>query len=121
MDKLQYNQGVPIVANGGISNAQCDIYGDLLTTDSASYVNMTNSGLAVNRPGFLIGVIVNNHTNGTIRLWDNTVPAVTPITGVITFSAVATTGERFIPFWGAFFITALYVSLSSADITLVYN
>jgi hypothetical protein len=119
--KVQYNKLPITVANQGITQAQCDVDGDLLVTDAASYMNITTNTLVKTGPGFVMGVIINNHTAGTLRLWDNTSAAVTPIGGVITFSAVATTGERFIPFWGARFTTGLYASVSSADLTIIYN
>lgn len=119
--KLQFNSTSPIVADRGVIQGQSTEYGDLLVSDSALYKNVTQSTLVTTGPGFLIGVIINNHTNGTMRLWDNTVASTTPITGVITFSAVATTGERFIPFYGAFFSTGLYASVNGADITILYN
>ena len=119
--ELQYNPLPITIKTQGVAKLQGSSDGDLLVSASSEYKNLTTSSLVQTGPGYLIGVVINNHTNGTMRLWDNTVPAVTPMTGVITFSAVATTGERFIPFYGAFFTTGLYCSLSGSDITLMYN
>lgn len=45
-----------------------------------------------------------------------------PIGGTITFSAVATTGERFIPFYNAEVYTGIYATIGgTADLTIVYD
>ena len=44
------------------------------------------------------------------------------ICNTITFSAVATTGERFIPFYDAVFDTGLYITVGgTADLTILYE
>lgn len=86
------------------------------------YVNLTASGLVKTGAGVLEGIIINSHSSGTLKLWDNTSAASTVICNTITFSAVATTGERFIPLFGAVFNTGLYATIGgTADITIVYR
>lgn len=86
------------------------------------FTNITASGLVKTGSGVLHGVIINSHSSGTLKLWDNTSAAGTVICNTITFSAVATTGERFIPFYGLAFSTGLYATIGgTADITLVYH
>jgi len=86
------------------------------------YKNITASALLQTGPGTVKGIIINSHTSGTVKLWDNTSAAGTVIVNTITFSAVATTGERFIPLFDAAFTTGLYVTIGgTADLTIVYR
>lgn len=86
------------------------------------YSNLTASALLKTGTGTVAGIIINSHTSGTVKLWDNTSAAGTVICNTITFSAVATTGERFIPLFDLAFNTGLYVTIGgTADITVVYK
>lgn len=60
---------------------------------------------------------------GAATLASGTLTEGKPITGTITFSAVATTGERFIPLYDAQFNTGLLavVGGTAADVTVFYN
>lgn len=35
-------------------------------------INVTGSGIVKNGAGFLYGIIVNSHSSGTLKTWDNT-------------------------------------------------
>ncbi len=81
------------------------------THDYGLYANITESTLIETGPGTLQAIIVSNHSSGTVKVWDNTSAATTPITGTITLSTIAVTGERTIPFFGIKFLTGLYVEI----------
>ncbi len=90
--------------------------------DYGLYKNITESTLIETGPGTLQAIIVSNHSSGTIKVWDNTSAATTPITGLMTLSTIAVTGERTIPFFGTKFLTGLYVEIGgTANITVIYN
>jgi hypothetical protein len=106
----------------GVSKLQSDISGDLLVSDSCLCKNISTSTLLDVGPGYVIGVIINSHTAGTLKLWDSTTASGTVICNTITFSAVATTGERWIPFWGASFVNGIYATIGgAADLTIMWN
>lgn len=82
------------------------------------YKNLSASALVKTGIGVVAGVIVNSHTNGTLKLWDNTSAATTVLCNTITFN----TGEHFIPLFGAKFTTGLFATIGgTADLTIVYN
>lgn len=86
------------------------------------YRNLTASALLKTGTGTVAGIIINSHTSGTVKLWDSTSEAGTVIVNTITFSAVATTGERSIPLFDASFVTGLFVTIGgTADLTIVYK
>lgn len=86
------------------------------------YRNLSASALLKTGTGTVSGIIINSHTSGTVKLWDNTSAAGTVICNTITFSVVATTGERFIPLFDLAYTTGLYVTIGgTADITVVYS
>lgn len=112
------------------------------------YKNITESGIVNRGFGKLKSVIINSHSSGTLKLYDGTeggAYATTetlgnysfagavmsggtgatsrPIGGTITFSAVATTGERVIDFGELVFSNGLYATIggTSADLTIVYG
>ena len=96
-----------------------DVYAT--TNDNTSQVIVArNAGTAGN-------AIATTETLGNYS-WTSTVMAsgtgttATPMTGTITFSAVATTGEREIDFGGAEFTRGLYATFGgTADLTFVYE
>ena len=55
--------------------------------DSFKYTNGSASALIITGGGIVAGVIVNSHTSGTMKLWDNTSAAGTVITNTFTFPA----------------------------------
>lgn len=82
------------------------------------YKNLTASGLVHTGFGQVAGIIVNSHTSGTIKLWDNTSAATTVLANTITLAV----GERSIPLFDASFNVGLYVTIGgTADITVVYK
>ena len=86
--------------------------------DYGKYVNLSASALIETGPGTLQGVVINSHSSGTLKFWDNTSAATTVIFNTITLSA----GERWIPFFGAKFTTGLYLTIGgTADVTVIYN
>ena len=88
------------------------------TTPYGKYKNMSASGLVATGAGVAVGVIINSHSSGTLKLWDNTSAATTVLCNTITFGA----SERWIPLFGARFTTGLYATIGgTADITIVTN
>jgi len=55
--------------------------------DSSLYLNGTTSQAIATGSGKLFGVVVNSHTSGTLKLWDNTAGSGTVILNTITFAA----------------------------------
>lgn len=86
--------------------------------DYSLYKNVTASALIETGPGTLQGVIVNSHTSGTLKFWDNTSAATTVIFNTITLGAT----ERWIPFLGAKFTVGCFLTIGgTADVTVLYN
>lgn len=96
-----------------------DEVNDSITTyDKCSYVNLSASALVKTGAGQVYGVIINSHTAGTLKLWDNTSAATTVLCNTMTFAV----GERFIPLYGMTFGTGLYATISGTlDCTLAYR
>lgn len=88
------------------------------TTDSGKSVNLTASAQVTAGTGVVVGVIVNSHSGGTLKLWDSLTATGTVVCNTISFGV----GERFVPFFGARFYTGLFATIGgTADLTLVYN
>lgn len=85
----------------------------------AKYKNMTSSAAVKTGSGSVFGVIVNSHTNGTLKLWDNTSAATTVLMNTYTF----TSGSQVIKFpVGVSFYTGLFATIAgTADITILYE
>ena len=82
------------------------------------YKNISASALVKTGTGTVSGIIVNSHSSGTIKLWDNTSAATTVICNTITLAA----GERWVPTFDLVFNTGLYATIGgTADITIVYK
>jgi len=81
--------------------------------------NISASGLVATGTGTVQAIIVASHTNGTIKLWDNTAGSGTVLVNTYTYA----TGSQTIPLWGAKFLTGLYADMNSTtqDITIIYN
>lgn len=86
---------------------------------AAKYTNLSASALVKTGPGVVYGFIVNSHTSGTLKLWDNTSAATTIILNTITFAA----GPNFVILpVGVRFGIGLYATIGgTADITIVWE
>lgn len=86
--------------------------------DNATYTNITASTLIKTGAGVLKGIVVNSHSSGTLKLWDNTSAATTVIFNTITFA----TGPNFISLPAVEFSTGLYATVGgTADITILWK
>jgi len=87
--------------------------------DSATYTNLSASALVKTGAGVLKGIVVNSHSSGTLKLWDNTSAATTVILNTITFAA----GSGIVLTFPAIeFSTGLYATIGgTADITLLWK
>lgn len=85
----------------------------------ALYSNKTSSALIQTGNGKVYGFIVNSHTSGTLKLWDNTTATGTVIVNTFTFpsgSGVYNFAEPIA------FVTGLYATIGgTADITILYR
>lgn len=84
-----------------------------------NYKNTTASVLVKTGFGKVAGFVVNSHTSGTLKLWDNTSAATTVITNTFTFpsgSGVYSFPEPIS------FNTGLYADVGgTVDITIIYK
>lgn len=88
------------------------------TTPQGKYTNLSASALLATGPGVLVGVVINSHSSGTLKFWDNTSAATTVIFNTITLAA----GERFVPLYGAKFTIGCYLTIGgTADVTVITN
>jgi len=88
------------------------------TTNFGLYKNFSSSNLVKTGSGVVMGVIINSHTSGTLKFWDNTSAATTVLFNTITLGAT----ERWVPLLGAKFLTGLYITTGGTiDATVVYN
>lgn len=87
--------------------------------DNCKYTNLTASAAIKSVAGTLYGIIVNSHTSGTLKLWDNTAGSGTVILNTITFAA----GPNFITLpQGVSFNTGLFATIGgTADITILWR
>lgn len=86
--------------------------------DASKYSNITASAAVKSGAGTLYGFVVNSHTSGTLKLWDNTAASGTVILN--TFSFPTGSGIYDLPN-GVSFVTGLYATIGgTADITLLY-
>lgn len=86
--------------------------------DYGLYKNLSASAIVETGPGTLQGVVVNSHSSGTLKFWDNTSAATTVIFNTITLAE----GERWIPLFGAKFTTGCYLTIGgTADVTVIFN
>jgi len=90
----------------------------LALKQTSKYKNLTASGAVKSAPGFVTGVIINSHSSGTLKLWDNTAGSGAVVCDTITFSS----GERTIPLFDIDFKIGLYATIGgTANITIAYN
>lgn len=88
------------------------------TQGYALYKNLAASALIKTGPGNLQGIVINSHSSGTLKFWDNTSAATTVIFETTTLVA----DERFIPLFGAKFTTGCYLTIGgTANVTVLYN
>ena len=90
----------------------------MASVDNVKYTNIAASTLIKTGAGALHGIIVNSHTSGTLKLWDNTSAASTVLLNTITFAA----GPNFVTLpMGVSFNTGLYATIGgTADITILW-
>lgn len=93
------------------------------TTDYNYCINKSDSALIKSGDGAVQGIIINSHSSGQIKIWDSLTASGTVLANTMVLSNVAVTGERSIPFFGAKFLTGLYVQVVSGtvDYTVVYS
>lgn len=108
---LPVNQ-VTLIAGEDLTNNR------MLTRKPANYTNIAASTLIKTGAGIVSGFIVNSHTGGTLKLWDNTSAATTVLLNTITFAA----GPNFVDFGSdVIFSTGLYATIGgTADITIFW-
>ncbi len=86
--------------------------------EANTYKNLTASGLIKTGAGTVKGVVINSHSSGTLKFWDNTSAATTVIFNTITLAA----GERWIPLLDATYTVGLYLTIGgTADVTVIYK
>jgi hypothetical protein len=87
--------------------------------DGAKSTNGAASALIKTGAGRVYGVIVNSHTSGTMKLWDNTSAAGTVLLNTFTFPA----GSGVYTFPEAIeFYTGLFFTLGGTlDFTIIYK
>lgn len=87
--------------------------------NTAKYTNLSASAAIKSAAGTLYGIVVNSHTSGTLKLWDNTAGSGTVLLNTITFAA----GPNFVQFpMGVSFNTGLYATIGgTADITILWQ
>lgn len=111
---LDDNGNVLTALNVGLD----DVNDSITTYPKCSYLNTAASALIKTGAGQIYGVIINSHTTGTLKLWDNTAASGTVICETISFAA----GERWIPLMGATFGTGLYATIGgTANITILFR
>lgn len=87
--------------------------------DGVKYTNGTASGAIKSGSGTFYGVIVNSHTSGTLKFWDNTAGSGTVIMNTFTFPA----GSGIYQFpKGVSFYTGLYATVGGTiDYTILWK
>lgn len=84
------------------------------------YTNFSASSLIKTGQGVVYGFVVNSHTNGTLKLWDNTAGSTTVLLNTITFAA----GSGIVVALpvGIQFGVGLYATIGgTADITIIWE
>jgi len=101
-----------------LGTALDDTNDSITSYPKCSYTNLSASALIKTGAGQAYGIVINSHTTGTLKLWDNTSAATTVLCETMTFAV----GERFIPLLGATFSTGLYATIGgTANITILYR
>jgi hypothetical protein len=101
-----------------LSSTLDDTNDSITVYPKCSYTNTAASALIKTGAGQAYGIVINSHTSGTLKLWDNTAASGTVICETMSFAV----GERFIPLLGATFGTGLYATIGgTANITILYR
>lgn len=89
-----------------------------METMAGNAVNLSASGRIKDVSGILVGVVINSHTAGTLKFWNNTEGS-----GAVLFNTITlAVGERWIPFFNANFDTACFLTIGgAADVTVIYK
>lgn len=86
--------------------------------DNCKYSNITASGAVKSSAGTLYGIVINSHTGGTLKLWDQTSAAVPVLINTYTFTAGS--GNIMFPM-GVSFNTGLFATVGgTVDLTILY-
>lgn len=90
-----------------------------MNIDGVKYLNGKTSQAVASAAGIFYGLVVNSHTSGTLKIWDNTEASGTVICNTITFAA----GPNYIFFpKGICFNTGLYFERGGTiDYTALYK
>lgn len=96
-----------------------DLTNNVLKTENRStYTNISANTLIKTGAGRFKGFVVNSHSSGTIKVYDNTTNTGTIIFNTITFAA----GPQFITLPDVEFSTGLYVEVGGTiDITILWK
>lgn len=114
----QDSAGNQLVGLGSLMAGE-DLTNDVLKTeDRSTYTNISASALIKTGAGRLKGFMVNSHSSGTLKLWDNTSAATTVLLNTITFNA----GPAVFVLPDVEFGTGLYATVGgTADITIFWK
>ena len=86
--------------------------------DATRYKNLSASAQVNAGQGVAVGVVINSHSSGTLKLWDSLTATGSVLCNTMSFAV----GERFIPLYNANFTTGLYATIGgTADITILYK
>lgn len=90
-----------------------------MSVNTAKYSNKSASASIKTGTGAVYGFIINSHTNGTLKFWDNTAGSGTVIMNTYTFPS----GSGMVTFpTGIEFYTGLYATIGgTADVTIIYE
>lgn len=104
--------------NVGFYHTLDDVNDSITVYPKCISINLSASALIKTGAGNVYGVVINSHTSGTLKLWDNTSAAGAILENTITFGV----GERFIELKGEAFSTGLFATIGgTADITILYR
>lgn len=97
-----------------------DLPNDVLkVSQRASYANISADTLIKTGPGRFFGFIVNSHSSGTLKVWDNTSGATTILLNTITFAAGP---QSWVFPVGIEFGVGLYADIGGTiDVTILYK
>lgn len=87
-----------------------------METFATKATNLSASAQIKGTSGVLVGVVINSHTSGTLKFWNNTAGS-----GAVLFNTITlAVGERTIEFFNANFDTALFLTIGgTADVTVL--
>ena len=87
-------------------------------SESSLSKNISSSGAIKTAPGRVRGVVINSHTSGTLKLWDNA----TAGSGTILFNTISfAVGEHYINLFNCQFVNGLFATIGgTADVTILY-